>query len=44
MHIATLARWRKEGYGPKWIRVGKRKVFYRESDLALWFKENETLR
>ena len=31
----TLARWRHEGFGPKWVRLGRR-VFYRSSDLREW--------
>lgn len=31
----TLARWRHEGIGPKFVRLGRR-VFYRTSDLRSW--------
>jgi hypothetical protein len=29
----TLARWRVLGTGPKWCRVGPKKVYYRLADL-----------
>jgi predicted DNA-binding transcriptional regulator AlpA len=31
----TLARWRHEGFGPQWVRMGRR-IFYRSSDLRAW--------
>ncbi len=31
----TLVRWRREGAGPAFIRLG-RKVMYRESQIANW--------
>ena len=34
----TLARWRVEGRGPRFIKVG-RAVRYRESDLERWIEE-----
>jgi hypothetical protein len=35
----TLERWRLEGFGPRWIRVG-RKPLYRLSDLIDWLDAN----
>lgn len=37
--IKTLERWRTEGFGPCWIRVG-RKPLYRQSDLIAWLDAN----
>ena len=31
----TLARWRSEGHGPPYIKLGK-KVYYRAGDLRAW--------
>ena len=33
----THARWRHEGVGPKFIRLGRR-VFYRAGDLREWIR------
>ena len=33
--VQTLARWRCEGYGPQFIRVG-RKIMYAVEDLVAW--------
>ena len=33
----TLARWRHEGFGPQWVRMGRR-IFYRSSDLRAWIE------
>lgn len=35
MASTTLRRWRSEGRGPRWVRVG-RLARYRESDLSEW--------
>ena len=32
----TLERWRISGEGPKFVRVGPRKVGYRQADLQAW--------
>ena len=32
----TLERWRREGSGPSFIRLGKRRVAYRGVDLVAW--------
>jgi len=41
LHVSpkTLERWRLEGFGPRWIRVG-RKPLYRLSDLIDWLDAN----
>jgi len=36
----TLARWRCNGTGPKYMKVGGR-VLYREDDVAAYENENE---
>ena len=28
VHVQTLKRWRQEGYGPEYRRVGRRKIVY----------------
>ena len=33
----TLARWRHEGFGPPWVRMG-RLIYYRSSDLRSWIE------
>ena len=33
----THARWRHEGIGPKYVRLGRR-VFYRAGDLRAWIR------
>jgi excisionase family DNA binding protein len=35
----TLQRWRMEGRGPRWIRVGKAPR-YRRSDVQAWLDEH----
>lgn len=32
----TLQRWRLEGGGPAFIRMGERRVAYRYADLTVW--------
>jgi predicted DNA-binding transcriptional regulator AlpA len=34
--IATLQRQRTEGTGPKFVKLGKRRVGYRLADLEAW--------
>lgn len=38
---STLNRWRAEGRGPKFGKLGRR-VFYREDDLVSWVNEQFT--
>jgi predicted DNA-binding transcriptional regulator AlpA len=33
----TLQRWRSEGGGPKYSRIGNR-IFYSEADILAWLK------
>ena len=33
----TLARWRCEGHGPPYVKLGK-KVYYRAGDLRAWIE------
>jgi hypothetical protein len=35
---ATLARWRRTGTGPPWLRVGKTPL-YRWSDVQRWLEQ-----
>ncbi|MEH2626085.1 putative site-specific integrase-resolvase [Bradyrhizobium sp. AZCC 1719] len=37
--VITLARWRREGYGPAYVRIG-RSPRYRREDLALFMQAN----
>lgn len=39
VHPATLARWRSEGTGPDYIKVG-RTILYPESAIQDWLKRN----
>ena len=36
----TLARWRHEGIGPRYVKIG-RLVAYRAGELRRWIKEQE---
>ncbi|MFZ4808095.1 MAG: helix-turn-helix transcriptional regulator [Hyphomicrobiaceae bacterium] len=31
----TLARWRRDGTGPRFMKIGRR-IFYRRSDVEAW--------
>jgi predicted DNA-binding transcriptional regulator AlpA len=35
----TAQRWRVTGDGPKWVRIGLRRVAYRMSDCEAWAAE-----
>ena len=35
----TAQRWRATGQGPKWIRLGQRRVIYRRADIEAWLTE-----
>ena len=34
--VRTLQRWRREGGGPRFTRLGLRRLGYQESDLQTW--------
>jgi hypothetical protein len=38
--VRTLERWRVEGLGPAWLKVG-RAVRYREGDVEQWLASRE---
>jgi hypothetical protein len=35
----TAQRWRAIGEGPRWIRLGRRRVVYRVADIEAWLAE-----
>jgi hypothetical protein len=35
----TAQRWRSTGEGPKWIRLGRRRILYRRADVEAWLAE-----
>ena len=39
VHPSTLARWRSEGAGPKYVQMGAR-MMYRESAIEQWITAN----
>jgi predicted DNA-binding transcriptional regulator AlpA len=41
MSWATLRKWRWEGKGPQYVKLGSR-VLYRESDIMAYARENIT--
>ncbi len=36
----TLATWRQENKGPRYVRVGDRNIRYRRADLAAYLEES----
>jgi hypothetical protein len=36
----TLERWRARGDGPPFVRLGRRRVFYRRADLVAWVEQS----
>jgi predicted DNA-binding transcriptional regulator AlpA len=32
----TLSRWRIQGYGPRWIKMGPKRVAYEMDDIIAW--------
>ncbi len=32
----TVQRWRGTGEGPRWVRLGQRRILYRLSDIEAW--------
>ncbi len=39
--LPTIARWRGEGKGPRFIVLGVRRLAYRPSDVKAWLVERE---
>jgi Helix-turn-helix domain len=39
LSLRTLRRWRQEGIGPAYVKVGRR-VMYRPSDVETWTREH----
>jgi predicted DNA-binding transcriptional regulator AlpA len=39
--LPTIARWRAEGKGPRFILLGVRRLAYRPSDVNAWLAERE---
>jgi hypothetical protein len=35
----TAQRWRSSGDGPRWIRLGRRRILYRVRDVEEWLRE-----
>lgn len=40
LHPGTVERWRREGHGPAWSRLG-RQARYRRSEVRRWLIEQE---
>lgn len=40
VHPATLATWRVEGRGPRFVKVGERRVRYRREEIERWIEAN----
>ena len=38
--VRTLQRWRREGIGPSYTRLGVRRLGYADDDLQAWTKRN----
>jgi helix-turn-helix protein len=38
--LRTLCNWRVSGFGPQFVKLGKRGVFYRPEDLEAFIAEN----
>jgi predicted DNA-binding transcriptional regulator AlpA len=39
--VQTLARWRCEGQGPRFVKIGPRLVAYRREDVERWLSARE---
>jgi predicted DNA-binding transcriptional regulator AlpA len=35
----TTSRWRRDGNGPPFVRVGKRRILYRRADVDRWLAD-----
>jgi predicted DNA-binding transcriptional regulator AlpA len=42
VHLATLARWRSECRGPRYLKIGPQSVRYRPEDVREWLAANVT--
>ncbi len=38
--VSGLRKWRREKQGPRFVRIGRRLIRYRERDLWIWLEEN----
>lgn len=38
--IHTLRRWRREGRGPRYVRLAQNVVAYRATDIYAWIEDN----
>ncbi|WP_439577924.1 helix-turn-helix transcriptional regulator [Elioraea sp.] len=36
--LRSLERWRTTGHGPAYVRMGPRRIAYREADLTAWLE------
>lgn len=36
----TAQRWRRTGAGPKWVRIGLRRICYNSADCGAWVAAN----
>lgn len=41
MSRASIKRWRRQGIGPRWIRVGPKRVLYPTDALDAWLSAQE---
>lgn len=42
VHEQTMKRWRQQGIGPGYMRVGPRKIFYSREELDRWVVDGST--
>ena len=38
--VTGLRKWRREGTGPRYVRLGGRLIRYRQTDIAQWVEGN----
>lgn len=36
---STLAKWRTRGEGPRWVRLGRKRIAYPRADFERWLAE-----
>lgn len=41
LHKSVLDRWRLQEIGPRWIRLGPKKIGYDLKDLLQWIDDNK---